>query len=74
VPSTRTSRAASFGYGHKDIGLKVDKFIAPVGTYELGTEFKKDETRGFSFGSGRDVAIPSCRKWNSVDLSKKLKS
>jgi|688.fasta_scaffold1640719_1 hypothetical protein len=42
MPSTRTSRATSFGYGKKDIGIKDDKYIAPVGTYELGTEFKKD--------------------------------
>lgn len=53
MPSLRSSRATSFGYGHKDIGLRVDKYIAPVGTYELGSEFKKDEKRGFGFGSGR---------------------
>lgn len=42
VPSTRTSRATSFGFGHKDIGLRHDKLIPPIGSYELGTEFKHD--------------------------------
>lgn len=35
IPNTRNSRATSFGYGQKDFGLKVDKFTAPVGTYEI---------------------------------------
>jgi hypothetical protein len=64
MPSTRTSRATSFGYGQKDIGLKNDKFVAPVGTYDLGTEFKKDESKGFSFGSGREVVFELSRKWS----------
>lgn len=57
MPSTRTNRSTSFGYGGKDIGIRQDKHIPPIGTYELGTEFKKDEHKGFSFGSGRDVPI-----------------
>ncbi len=55
MPSTRTSRATSFGYGNKDIGIRIDKHVPPIGTYELGTQFKKGEHTGFGFGSGRDV-------------------
>jgi hypothetical protein len=44
------------------MGLRVDRYMAPVGTYELGTEFKKDERRGFSFGSGREVELESRRR------------
>lgn len=56
MPSTRNSRATSFGYGQKDFGLKIDRQLAPVGAYELSSEFKKDEHKGFSFGSSREVA------------------
>lgn len=38
------------------MGIRQDKYIPPIGTYELGSEFKKDEHKGFSFGSGRDVS------------------
>lgn len=41
IPSTRTNRSTSFGYGKKDIGLRQDKWIPPIGIYELGTDFKK---------------------------------
>lgn len=33
IPSTRTSRAASFGYGNKDIGIRTDRYVPPIGTY-----------------------------------------
>lgn len=41
IPSTRTNRSTSFGYGKKDIGLRQDKWIPPIGTYELASEFRK---------------------------------
>lgn len=37
------------------MGVRTDRFAPPIGTYELGTDFKKDQHRGFSFGGGREV-------------------
>ena len=62
IPGTRTSRVTSLGYGKKDIGLRVDKYVPPIGTYDLGTQFKKDEHTGFNFGSGRAVFMLVFRK------------
>lgn len=50
------------------MGIRNDKSIPPIGTYQLATDFKKDEHRGFSFGSGREVLPPPRRKWSWEDL------
>ena len=36
------------------MGVRVSN-APPIGTYELGSQFKKDEHTGFNFGSGRNV-------------------
>ena len=43
--------------------MRVDKFVPPIGSYDLGTQFKKDEHTGFNFGSGRNVFLFAFRKW-----------
>ena len=73
IPSTRTNRAPSFGYGGTDIGIRQDKSIPPIGTYELASEFKRDQTKGFSFGSGREVDVSRRRKWHLEDRSRTAK-
>jgi len=54
LPTTRVRRTTSFGYGNKSLGIRYNKDIAPVGTYELGTEFFKSDKKGVSFGQGRE--------------------
>ena len=43
--------------------MRNDRFVPPIGTYDLGTQFKKDEHIGFNFGSGRNVQYFLVRKW-----------
>jgi hypothetical protein len=54
LPTTRARRSTSFGYGNKNLGVRYNKDIAPVGTYEAPTDFKPNPRRGFGFGKGRE--------------------
>ena len=36
------------------MGIRYNKDVAPVGTYELPSEFKPNPRRGFGFGKGRE--------------------
>lgn len=40
------------------MGIRIDKHIPPIGTYDLKTQFRKDNHAGFGFGSGREVLFP----------------
>ena len=53
IPTTKTMRATSFGYGQKlDLGKK--NFVTPSpDRYELSSEFKKNPKVGFTMAPGR---------------------
>ena len=53
LPPTRTNRSTSFGFGLKNLGIKFNKDMAPVGSYQLPSDFKHDLKKGFGFGKGR---------------------
>ena len=58
IPTTKAQRGTSFGFGNKDIGIRDDKFVPPVATYTLDSEFNYEKRRrGISFGTGREVFI-----------------
>lgn len=54
LPTTRARRSTSFGYGNKSMGVRYNKDIAPVGTYDLGTDFTLSQKKGVGFGKGRE--------------------
>lgn len=54
IPTTKAQRSTSFGYGYKSLGTRYNKDIAPVGSYELPSEFRPNPRRGFGFGKGRE--------------------
>lgn len=53
LPSVKSRRSTSFGYGHKDIGIKFEKIWPSPEAYQIKSEFQQPK-KGFSFGEGRE--------------------